>query len=203
MSPLQIAVLRLRGHNDAIAGLDPRSAEPAYILGYTKGKSAKLRILGGAILALLGLLISGCGTPLSTHYAVAIEPAFDESQRAWVESAVADWRTKTGADLSVTIQTCSGVSEGHICLHAGPSGHPGNCGWTSTAGIDGGEIWLDTSEVSGVSLQQAAAHELGHAMGLGHLGAGHVMSPNRGLAEGNYELTPADIAEWNSGRRGQ
>jgi predicted Zn-dependent protease len=153
-------------------------------------------------LVLTALACVGCVGPLD-HYRVTLDPSLSTAETDALTGALADWSAKTGhQDLfEVQMAPCDVAADrgepGAICI-----GHSDDLPADRSAELvkwtdgQGGVIRM-SDRASGI-LPQAAAHELGHAMGLVHTGEGTLMAPMPD--EAAPSVTEADVAQWRSVR---
>jgi hypothetical protein len=182
---------------------------------------SRVRSLGAGI-ALYFVSTGACtDTRPGDHYTLYLDPAFTSSERADITAGLLDWTSNVPVTLRVVAETCSGFSDGVICTHRAattadlPPGAEDVLGATKTSygtngtrgdtggwrGTDGGELWVDISQVSSAATQGITAalsatfnHELGHGMGLIHHSTWALMYPT--IWAGSPCVTCDDIAQW-------
>lgn len=170
--------------------------------------------------ATLALGVCACGAAAPTSgpeasrtmtYEVSVDPGLS-SILPEVVAASDSWQTAVpGLTLNVAVQTCT-LSPDEICLVAA-SGD--DCGGTD--GADGSLLGCERPQTWGGSaigiflgaltargagvpqffaleVQTTVAHELGHALGAVHIGAGNLMAPI--ISETSETPTAADVADF-------
>jgi predicted Zn-dependent protease len=160
------------------------------------------------------LLLGGCFNPSDypTRYQVYIDPAFGSQVNDVVQSLTA-WEDSAGVrfDLTLADITCDASCGATITLHPDTladivrkQGSPNAIGTTQVWGNDlGVGHWEQTYYPGWANVyttptftQQTLLHEIGHAMGLVHSGAGSLMCANTGCAaEG---ITGEDINQYRT-----
>ncbi|HTQ48757.1 MAG TPA: hypothetical protein VMI75_38630 [Polyangiaceae bacterium] len=156
------------------------------------------------------LAMVGCAPDYPDHYIVQIDPGFTPDQQEQVLEAVAQWNAAlpvaeslggTQPALSPIVGPCllDELAPGTLCVMPEPGAPEGGevegKGGCDESGV--GLVYLYPDAIPG-SLSQAAAHELGHAMGLGHLAAGNVMCASPGCA--SLTVQAGDAAAWKAVR---
>jgi|HubBroStandDraft_5_1064220.scaffolds.fasta_scaffold08865_7 hypothetical protein len=150
------------------------------------------------LLALSLFALTGCAQQYGDHYNVVIDPSLGPVNIQATLDAVDSWVAVTDGALSfeVSLATpgeCNGSLEAHrVCVYAettaefkaleSQQGVSGDYALTFREHYDGANVWIPTTIDSGYDVGQMTtiiAHELGHAMGLGHTTDAHsgVMYP--------------------------
>jgi hypothetical protein len=137
-------------------------------------------------------------------YSVAIDPAFSTTETEAITAGIESWNAAV-PQLHVTyaIAACDSPGPDQVCMH--PNSAPPNptddiVGDTQSDGDDNSTIliYVDRIEAAEASptglIQQTAAHEMGHAMGLKHTAAGTLMAAY--VMDQASSITPADIAQF-------
>jgi hypothetical protein len=137
------------------------------------------------LLALSLFALTGCAQQYGDHYNVVIDPSLGPVNIQATLDAVDSWVAITDGALSfdVSIATpgeCNGSLEAHrVCIYAETTAQfealeaeenlHGLLGLTFREHYDGSNIWIPLTDNYGVGgMTTIIAHELGHAMGLGH-----------------------------------
>lgn len=159
------------------------------------GRSRVRRALVGlAFVACAWGLLAGCTPAPASSYRVQLSPAFTADQQESILAAVDDWRAVVPVHFDVAVSACSGDDDCRICVapsyetQGEPLGRTERRWWLS------GESATSTLFVACIAettttLEEAAAHELGHAMALEHTGPGTLM-----CADGTC-MAPKPVAE--------
>lgn len=167
-------------------------------------KQAAVGLAG--LIALSGCAVATNGVPSAerTRVVVFVDPAFGSQTEAAL-SAVDSW-TQADPSLSLDVQIgacASGPSV--VCIVSDPTepgagANGGNEVGVTARAADGSavcRIFVNQFGPAGAQAPQAfawaVAHELGHAMGLVHTGAGTLMAPT--FAEAATAPTAADVAQ--------
>jgi hypothetical protein len=186
-------------------------------------------ILGSAAVLCLG--VSACAeVKPGNHYTVYLDPAFSADELSEIVGGLADWTTHVPVTFDVVVTTCSGFVSGVICTHRAattadlPGGNSNDLlgetytvrgregtrgdtgGWSleplPESGVDGGEMWIDMSQVATAVaayptvLSAVFNHELGHAQGLIHHYSPVVALMNPYLVGGSTTVTCDDVSQW-------
>jgi hypothetical protein len=152
------------------------------------------------VVAKLALLlgIAGCANPGRT-YRVVINPNFSYDQQWAIMNAAQEWRDAVGPALVLGLEVarCEVSDDPEvICVHdIVENGHA--CAWDAQSlGCTVEEdVVLDTLDENSWTLTHLAAHELGHAMGLGHMpDPCSMMFPTISSCSGT--VTQRDVWQW-------
>jgi hypothetical protein len=162
-----------------------------------------------AIAAALAFLY-GCGG-LGDSYDVRVDPRFTQDQQGTIVAALDSWEAAVPVHFTTSIEPCSGVHGGTICVHASDSAtiaanqqQPDGTGVGLTLRekswghvVDGGEVFIDVPTVEegyAEDFQRIVAHEIGHAMQLDHNAPGNLMAA--WATEDAPTPTCTDAAQW-------
>jgi hypothetical protein len=141
-------------------------------------------------------------------YTVTIDPSFTADQLEAVFAGIDEWHT-TIPDLHFTtmVAPCGSPSSCHVCVHPAydpPDPSHDVIGSTYPGSDDDSTIWIyvDRIEATGWDVasltQQTTAHEIGHALGLQHSGAGTLMAAD--VPDQAHAVTAADVNQFWSVR---
>lgn len=167
-----------------------------------------------ALLVTVVLTTVACaGSQYDSHYSVVIDSSFTPEEMSLTVAALQQWEdatTLTAMPVSFTITTDGSCTpeagEAKICIHRSTVGFlDAKADNTTSLGLtnwdrhdDASNVWIspiDTSNQSGWSLfQVTTAHELGHAMGLHHTGAGSLMCWEVGCV--SDAVTKTDVSQY-------
>jgi hypothetical protein len=170
--------------------------------------------VGCLLLSGIGSLSIGCagGRIYPTNYNVFVDPAFGDNISD-VVGALDDWSSKTNVGFNITVLNMACDDEDIDCISIHPmsladiksiSENPNTIGITfwhkSIAAKDpyycDYQGWGNSYVPSGTDFDvQDTRHELGHALGLQHLGAGNVMCKDQGCA--TLDIQCGDVNEYN------
>lgn len=165
--------------------------------GGAHGSSIRVHLLAAA-----SLLVGGCAVEVHApaSYRVAVEPELrdDAVEATW--QAVQAWQGAIPElRLALVFAPCAAGDGPTICVGAGDGASAEIVGETSGIGTELARVKLELANLDalgpdGASVYLAALHELGHGMGLVHLGPGTVMAPEQ--HQQTSEPTPDDVAQW-------
>ncbi len=140
--------------------------------------------------------LAGClqFEPAPGHeYGVYIDPGFSTSQHQAIMDAVTEWQTASGnfvrfhgtdaKDEPFTITVNLAHSGWDLNRECGANGELGCTWWRNT---DMPRVYLPP-EIGGDMFRETALHELGHAIGLDHIGSGNIMCADAGCASPHVE----------------
>jgi predicted Zn-dependent protease len=164
-------------------------------------------LLGALVLGLPACAANAAPGPGLT-YSVAIDPSFTTDQTEAITAGIESWNAAV-PELHVTyaIAACDSPAPNQVCMH--PNSSPPDTtddivGDTQSAGDDNSTvmIFIDRIQAAVASpsglIQQTAAHEMGHALGLKHSATGTLMAAY--VMDQASAITPADIAQFWSVR---
>jgi hypothetical protein len=166
---------------------------------------AKLLALAVALAAL-----AGCSQTYGTSYKVTIVTAgFSDLQIEQIAGGGDLWINAIPA-LAIDTETsdvCPTPGPGVVCIEQGATPTTSEEGYTNRNSEDHAHIVIDLAHLGDHLLTVAAAHELGHAMGLEHAAlwcADHAGAPCSGTIMDAttstiaIAVTPADVAQFNT-----
>jgi hypothetical protein len=118
--------------------------------------------------------------PATVTYTIVINDGdFTEKETLAIAGAAQDWVDATyGLEIEVRVASCYDfIAERVFCLHAA-HGEDMECGKpvVGCTHREGHHIAIDRWQLSLKELHLVAAHEMGHAMGLGHDVSGNAMA---------------------------
>lgn len=158
----------------------------------------------------IAVLVGGCSSAappswaLPDAYAVTVDPTVDEgTYQALVQGGSAWEAAAPGLSVAVVRGPCpSGVGPGDVCVVAPGAAaeralmaqldSPDLAELTVTSAATGATT-IDAFPIAPQFLQQVMEHELGHAFGLVHTGAGTVMCASTGCEAPS--VTAVDVAQ--------
>lgn len=143
------------------------------------------------------LLLSGCFSPIN-GYSVTVSPDFTAEQRQAVHAGISAWHAAI-PELAVSVHDGPCEDPTSICLAPDNAAMPGDVHWAGWTSPDHMHLFIATDRIAAHgygmrTVQQTAAHELGHAMGLEHTKAGDLMAAEVG--EQAHDVTDNDRAQW-------
>lgn len=142
------------------------------------------------------LTLFGCESRYAypTEYSVTIDPNLRPDAQLAVAMAVNDWQRAVPVKLQLFVEPCHDAAQ-EICVTSGP-----DLGYV----VASTDLLSDTSsrivlrlgylDSVGASMEQAAEHELGHAMGLMHDKPGTLMAAE--VLDQAEAPTADDVRRW-------
>lgn len=136
-------------------------------------------------IAMIAATLAGC-YPLDSKFTLAIDSQFASQERCLIAEASRRWGAVTGGVVDVSFSTGASTvylwEQDHHVIFRGTGADadrqhrtPGALGWTHI--YPGGAMWLYTDRMRAMYPDRyapvflyCAMHELGHHLGLGHLG---------------------------------
>lgn len=142
-------------------------------------------------------------------YAVAIDPSFTTDEAEAITAGIESWNAAV-PQLHVTysIAACDSPASDQVCMH--PNTSPPDMtddivGDTQLGGDDNSTVTIYVARIeaavpmnSSPLMQQTAAHEMGHALGLKHSATGTLMAAD--VENQASAITSADITQFWSVR---
>jgi hypothetical protein len=155
-------------------------------------------------------LFSACGgapspAPPGLTYQVAIDPTFTTDQVDAITAGLQNWIASVPQlQLTYAIADCNAPAPQQVCMHpnsSAPNMTDDVVGDTQPAGDDNATIFLYVDRIQAAEeanpsklVQQTAAHEMGHALGLKHTATGTLMAAD--VENQAPAITPADIDQF-------
>jgi hypothetical protein len=139
------------------------------------------------------LSIAGCVAPHET-YDVVVSAEFAPADRDAVLAGVSMWHSYIPElEQRAEVGACDGA---RICIHPGHDATDHRAGWTT---LDLMNVTIDVEALADHGdgmrgVKQAAAHEVGHAMGLRHTAPGDLMAAME--PDQAWYVTENDRAQW-------
>lgn len=154
------------------------------------------------------LLLYGCGGKLARpfEYTAAIDPAFAPDEVQAITAALDNWNASVpNLSVTYTIASCDSPGPQQVCfqpINAPPDTMDDVVGETEPTASEGATVLLYVARMQAsrydfsALLQQTAAHEMGHAMGLKHTATGTLMAAY--VQDQTPAVTSADVTQFLS-----
>lgn len=146
---------------------------------------------------------AACAQKPSSHYSVYIDPTMNAYDTDAMLSGLQSWEQSVNVTFDTKIGLPFTTEEHQIVLHASTKADVAKRGVEGDIGVtfrdeeqDRADIYYGLDLTNESTLHVEIRHELGHAMGLSHTGAGSLMCANKECAAEN--ITSTDIAQYNS-----
>ena len=152
----------------------------------------------------LALLVTGCSLPLSNEYTAYISPEFSAKENGELVEVLHKWE-QAASQFGLKFNIVQGI---HTCEYDCFTYYPAttaqlNAVFKKALGVthyddctNCGHVLL--GELPDDNEQKTMiAHEVGHTLGLGHVGPGHLMYPDYGKNQPNA-ITCGDIKQYAS-----
>ena len=165
-------------------------------------RSPATGLLSGFVVVILALLLAGCGYDPPTDgvmvhrpVRVVVDPYLPECQKVAVRNAIEFWRDLGLAIFEVELRLDHHAKVGDVVVLATPIDDPNTLGraWRHYKVLRPGRSEIIFAEIHLAScLPRVAAHEIGHALGLGHRNVEGALM-HRDIALGGWGLVGEEL----------